>query len=315
MKFSLRTLLIVVALGQVPLISYVYLRSRVARESEAVEAILGDLPGKVNRGAHVLFLPNNNSWRATNSPTQNRAAALGIERWLFGITALEADRRNLDADSTSRLADLGSLQYLRLRYATFDQSAAMPGASFPKLRFLDLRGSAPSEPLMATIGRSHALADLRLNDCTLPAESLNHLGGLKELTILRLCRANIHQENWAFLRALDKLECLMARDVSGSAIPIYKLPLSLQRCDVSGSKVDFSGVPETLTNLRVIDFSRTEIDLSDLFLLIPKCPKLEGVGIMQGDLEPAEVRSIKTAFPKLEIFESPQTNVIPTEVE
>lgn len=314
-KFSLRTLLIFVALAQFPLVFYVSIRSRVNRESEAVKAILGDLPGKADRGERLFINKNTSRWVAVPSLAQERAAALGVEPWLYGISALKADRRTFDADATARFADLRSVQCLRLRHSRFDDSAALPGASFPHLTFLDLRGSALSDPMMAAIGKSHALDMLLLPDCTLPDESLSHLRGLKALKVLWLCRAHIVQQDWSFLRGLNQLDGLTACDITGSAIPLRHLPPSLTGFGARGSALDFSGQLPTLPNLIGIDFSRTQVTPDDLLMLIPKCPKLDSVSIMQGDLDPEEIHSIKRTFPTLTVYELPYSNVVPVEAE
>lgn len=295
-RFRLRTLLLVVLLIQVPLIWYVHGRHRAHREDVAVQRLFPDGTGSFSRGTD------------STSGLQKWLFRLGLEPHFYGVTLVAGEYAALGHSQDDSLVHLPALRHLVLQNTQIPAQTIIP-SRLQHLQVVNLSGSSVPPRFIESLAECRALDQLALGDCLLSSHTLIAIGDLKQLRLLSMSRCMVgywdsdtlvrEQGDCSFLYGMSNLQHLNISEFPGNPPTLADLPESLVSLNSRKLGLDLSKQLAVREHLTGIELFESSITAANVRILIPHCPKLNYVGLLQTRCTEEDISSLSSEYPSI----------------
>ena len=254
LRFSLRSLLVVVTLLAIGLGVFAYWRDAKRREAAAGDWVL-------NHGGSIAEF---NSREAANPPWWVRCLAQTMPKQsLRTVTFVDFLKDPTDAD-LAILRDLPNLKQLNLNHAANITPARLaPLASLTKLEVLYLMNTPVGDAGLAHARNLHGLKEIWIENTGITDASMPWIASNPELTHLGVAGTRITDKYAPLLARLQNLEVLALRDTqitSRGLAEIAKLP-RLKHLYLMRTAVDDEGLQRLakIESLNTLDVQLTRV--------------------------------------------------------
>lgn len=300
LRISLRWLLVLFLLIQLPLVYVYYMRDRVAREERALKLLVKG-KGTFQRG-HLPLTKQGWPDHRRKRPAQEYFANVGLEEELYLVTELRL-QGEFDDRLQHALADLPQLEVLTFHRCSFTSDARLPAGGLPKLKEIYFAELTLSKAMLESIGAQASVAKLGLDSCELP-ECPKYNGKLKEDFFKHDPNASgdaaAFSAQFKNLRRMRNLQSVSLSNQSYAGAIIVQLPPNVRR--VRGLAVHvgevprFSKAPEL--GLEEVDLESVDVSKNELRDLLRHCPKMKLVKVSSLDtLAKQELEHLQQSFP------------------
>ena len=254
LRFSLRSLLVVVTLLAMGLAWFVYWREGKRREAAAGDWVL-------NHGGSIAEF---HSREAANPPWWVRYLAEAMpERCLRTVTFVDFLKDPTDAD-LAVLRDLPNLKQFNLNHAANIKPARLsPLAALTRLEVLYLMNTPVGDAGLAHLRNLHGLREIWVENTGITDASVPWIASNPELTHLGVAGTTISDTSAPLLARLENLEVLALRDTqitSRGLADIAKLP-RLKHLYLLRTAVDDEGLQHLvkIESLNTLDVQLTRV--------------------------------------------------------
>jgi len=276
-QFSLRTLLIAMAVLSVLLGLWMLSIARAERQRRAVRAV-----DRLGGSARYANVPVGESWLIT----QLRKTSIPRDYFDPVVEISLGNTQCSDAD-LRQFSRLSKLQYLQLNNTEVTDAGLLHISGLTKLERLELAHTSVT------------------------SSGLAHLQRLDALTRLGLARTQVSDEGLAYLRNLKQLECLYLFDtqVTDSGLVHLANLSKLHELWLPKTRITNAGVCtlQRLPNLRSLNLSETAVTDAGL-VYFEKFPQLEWLGLSGTDISDVGIGRLRgSKLKRLLLLDTPVT--------
>lgn len=296
--FSLKALVVVVLLLQVPLIYYAYLRQRISNERRAMEQIKTEIHDY--RRAPFVYEALNDRWIVNErDPAYNRFLKWGIAEYFYPVTSIHVHRVQLSQDNFDALAMLPDIVELDLRKCEIDPEVVLPAEAGQSLKSVNLGEAIFGPKLLKSLSQCPQLQTLVLSECTLSQAHLKAVSQLRGIRNLVISESMLSEGGWDSLHSLKSLTRLSALGISDWPQVVSSLPPSIRFAYFHHSTAPASSTvqPKKTLSLESVGLYSAEVSFEQLEALSRSAPNLQGVNLFGASIKPEEIARVSKLHP------------------